>query len=127
MPTNFWFILIIGIALILTFDTLGAIASRKFNFNFSKVSILSLFIFLGISIWATKTINATAGISIAGLLSLVDATLGWRLFNHFNPNLGELESTFTEEAQDGKDLKPSFVFGMVLFGLFVGWLGTWLA
>lgn len=127
MPSNFWFILIIGIALILIFDTLGAIASRKFNFNFSKISILSLFIFLGISIWATKTINATAGISIAGLLSLVDATLGWRLFNQFNPNLGELETQFTKEAQDGKDLKPTFVFGMVLFGIFVGWVGSLIA
>lgn len=127
MPSNFWFILLIGIVLVLTFDTLGAIASRKFKFNFAKLSIISLFIFLGISIWATKSINATAGISITGLLSLVDATIGWKLFNQFNPQLGELETEFTNEAKDGEELKPSFVFGMVLFGLFVGWIGTLIA
>lgn len=127
MPSNFWFILSIGIALVLAFDILGAIASRKYQFNFSKISVLSLFIFLGISIWATKSINATAGITIVGLLSLVDATLGWKLFNQFNPNLGELESQFTDEAQEGGELKPSFVLGMVLFGLLVGWVGTLLA
>ncbi len=127
MPILFWIILSTGIVLVLTLDVLGAIASRKFQFNYTKLAIISLLIFLGISIWATKTINATAGISISGLISLVDATLGWKLCNKFNPNLGELEAEFTEELKKNAELEPTFVIGMVLFGLFVGWVGTLLA
>ena len=127
MPNQFWIILGTGIVLVLALDVLGAIASRKFQFNYTKLAIVSLIILLGISIWATKSINATAGITITGLLSLVDATLGWKLASKNNPNLGELEAEFTEELKDGGELKPTFVIYMVLFGLVIGWVGTLLA
>ena len=127
MDTTYGIILITGWALVLGIATIGAAASRRFNFNYGILSFLSLAIYLGISIWATRAVDATAGITIAGLITLVDATLGWKLCRKFNANFGSLSEELEEEISSLDELKPGFVIGMVLIGLGVGWIGTLLA
>ena len=127
MDTTYGIILITGCVLVLGIATIGAAASRRFNFNYAILSLLSLAIYLGISIWATRALGNTAAITIVGLITLVDATLGWKLCRKFNANFRDLAEDMEEDLQDLDELKPSFVIVMVVIGLIVGWVGTLLA
>lgn len=127
MPVDFWIILGIGIVLTLGISSLGAIASRKFQFNYAVLSIVSLILYLGISAWATHSVNATAGITICGLLGLLDATAGLKIAQVLKPYLGKMDDELAQEFLKEKELDPGLVIGLLAFSLFIGWIGTWFS
>jgi len=61
-----------------------------------------------------------AGITMTGLLGLVDTVLGYEIATRLKANFGVLQ-----EELDAEDMQsPSYVLGMVAFGLFMGWIGS---
>ena len=65
-------------------------------------------------------INQMAGITMTGLLGLVDTILGLEIATRLKANFG----IFQEEL-DAEDLRsPTYVLGMVAFSLFMGWIGS---
>jgi len=127
MTQSYFMILLLGGIAVLIFDALGSIASRKLNFSFKTLSILSPLIQLAFTIYAGMKIDAMAAISLGGLLALIDAIFGYKVILKFNPLLSEAEKeAFEMFADDGKP-KVLFVLFLVLTGLFVGYIGSVIA
>ena len=127
MTQSYFTILLIGGIAVLLFDALGSIASRKLDFSFRKLSILSLFLQLSITAYAAYQIDTMAAISIGGLIALIDAVLGYKITLSLDPKLSEEEKEALEIfAEDGKPKVP-FVLMLVCTGLFLGWIGSIIA
>jgi len=127
MALSYFTILFVGTFIVLLFDALGSIASRKFNFNFRKLSFLSLLLQLGITAFAALKNGTMAAITTGGLIALIDAILGYQLTLLLKPNIGDDEKEALEMfAEDGKP-KIQFVLFLVLSGLVVGWIGSIIA
>lgn len=125
--TTYFIILAIGLALV-TFITIGgAIASRKFNFSYNRMSTLTVLSYLAISIVATRTIDASAGITIVGLLGLYEAVIAWRWIFKFDANFKEHTEEIKAMFGEGYVPPPWVVLLVVGFYLFIGWLGTLIA
>jgi len=79
--------LLIGLIFITLIDTLGAVASRKFNFKYTYLGLLSFAIYIGIgyllSSWYFESIIVLA---ICALLGLYDSTIGLKLSIRFKAN-----------------------------------------
>ena len=116
-------IILSGILLVTILDALGAIASRKFNFNYSSLSLLSFAIYLFIGYWAGAKLGTMAGITLSGIVALYDAIIGWKLSIWLKPNLGMYEELLKEEIEK-MELPFTLVIIMTLFGMSIGWVGT---
>jgi len=79
--------LLIGLIFITLIDTLGAVASRKFNFKYTYLGMLSFAIYIVIgyllSGWDFELITVLA---ICALLGLYDSTIGLKLSIRFKAN-----------------------------------------
>lgn len=83
---------IIGALVAITIlDTLGAVASRIFKFNYTSLAILSCTVYGLIG----YLISPVSGLSMALLASLIvafyDGTIGWTLSKKCKPNFGVSE------------------------------------
>ena len=127
MTQSYFIILLVGIIIVLLSDAITSIASRKFNINYKILSVFSILLQLLITGYAALTIGTVAAITIGGLISLIDAVLGYQITLKLKPNLGEEEKEALDLfAEDGKP-KVQFVLVLVVTGLFVGWIGSLLA
>lgn len=79
--------LFIGLIFITLIDTLGAVASRKFNFKYTYLGMLSFAIYIVIgyllSSWHFELLTVLA---ICSLLGLYDSTIGLKLSIRFKAN-----------------------------------------
>lgn len=123
LEQQFFIILIIGIVLLAILNSSAAIASRKFNFRYSRLTMISFLIYIGTSYYAALSLGRMAGVSISGLLGLFDATVGWRIAYNLKPNWDGIEKEFPIEA----DLPLLMVIIMVIFALIIGAIGTTIA
>jgi len=123
------YIILLAVSLLLTtaITILGAIASRKYGFNYSYISLFSILLYFGISYLGTIYIHATAGITLVGLIGLFEGTIGWKLSLKYDANLGELKNEMKEILDEGFNPHPILVLSMVIIYLFIGWLGTLMA
>ncbi len=122
MQTYFLTLLICIIA-VLSFDAIGSVLSRKMNFNYAWLTPISLILYIATGFYGTLLINQMAGITMTGLLGLVDTILGYEIATRLKANFG----VFQEEL-DAEDLRsPSYVLGMITFSLFMGWIGSLFA
>ena len=123
-----FFILLITALTTITILTIGgAIASRKFNFDFSIISFFSLTIYFVISILATNIIDATAGVTLVGLMGLFEATVAWKLVLKFEATFGEKGQEIKEMIEENYNPHPTIVSIVVLIYMFLGWLATLIA
>jgi len=127
MMQTYFTILCYGGVSVLLFDAIGSIASRKFNFSFKNLSILSLLLQLGFTVYAGLKIGASAAITIGGLLALIDAVLGYQITLKFNPLLSDEEKEALDMFADNGKPRVPFVLFLVLTGLFVGFIGSIIA
>lgn len=125
MLYTYFAILGLGLLSVTVFIILGSLASKKFNFSFSYLSIFSLALYFGISYVGTVLIHEIAGITLVGMVGLFEATIGLKLILKFGASIDDL----TPDAQDllEEDPHPSLVLLMVLAYMFIGWLGSLLA
>lgn len=127
MTQSYFTILLIGGIAVLLFDALGSIASRKLNFSYKNLSILSLFLQLSITAYSGFNIGTMAAITIGGLIALIDAIIGYKITILLEPKLSEEEKEALDLfAEDGKP-KVTFVLMLVATGLFLGWIGSIIA
>lgn len=112
----------IGILAILFIDTVGSITSNKLNFSYSYLSPISFLIYTSIAFWVTRKINRKAGITIAALLGLIDATIGWKISMALGANI---ENATIEITLMTWVFTALFATGIAaLFGLIGAWLAT---
>lgn len=128
---TYFAILAAGILYVLITILLGAWASKKFDFNFASLSILSIAAYLYISYTATILLSPMAGITIVGIIGLFEAIVGLKLMVkmgiEINVDLDELEEDMEEDVMDeDHNPHPSIVLMMLLAYMFIGWIGTLL-
>lgn len=114
-------ILLIGILAITLLDSLGAIASKHLNFNYSLLSVVSFIIYVGFAFFLARQTDKRTTIILTGLLGLFDATIGWKLSELLGANTGENKVEITTTI-----LITTAVF-MTAFASLLGLLGWWLS
>jgi len=115
-------ITLLGILAILFIDTVGSITSNKLNFSYSYLSPISFLIYTSIAFWVTREINRKTGITIAALLGLIDATIGWKISIALGANI---ENATIEITLMTWTFTALFAAGIAaLFGLLGAWLAT---
>jgi hypothetical protein len=124
MILTYFAILALSLSLLIFLIIVGAIASNKWQFNFSYVSFVSVVLYLATSYWATVLITPMAGITILGLIGLFEATAGLKLALKFNANLEDEEGDLPDFLSNNTAPPPPLVLLMVLVYLFIGWIGT---
>lgn len=124
MVFTYFSILIISLSLLSLLIIGGAIASKKWQFNFSHVSFISVALYLATSYWATSLITPMAGITILGLIGLFEATIGFKLALKFKANLEDVEGDLPDFLKNNSAPPLPLVLLMVLVYLFIGWIGT---
>lgn len=127
MPTTFFALLGLGLFINITLITLGALLSKRFDFNFSTLGVFSLCFYLALSCAGTKMIDATAGITLVGLIGLFESIIGIRIIVALGGKLDDLDAEIIEILNEQKNPPPIVVVVMVLAYMFIGWIGTFLA
>lgn len=107
-----------GISSVTLIDTLGAIASRRLNFNYGWLIIFSLFVYTFTAYFVSARTNLSVAFLANCIIGLYDATVGWKLSLALNAKTGmtadEIKNTnlpFRLIAM----LITSFVFGYLGF------------
>ena len=127
MLTTYFSLLGIGLFINITLIVLGALLSKRFDFNFSTLGVFSLCFYLGLSCAATRMLDATAGITLVGLIGLFESLVGLRVIVALGGKLEDLEEDMVQFLQEEKTPPPTLVVAMVLAYMFIGWIGTFLA
>lgn len=100
--------LLLALTAVTLIASLGAIASRVFNFNYGYLSILSFLVYVAIGYF----VSPAAGLNIAILVSLAvgfyDATIGVKISFACKANFGRLQD-------EVEKVTPSFMLTTMLF------------
>lgn len=110
-----------GIASIAILNSLGAILSRKLNFNFSRLAFLSFAIYIAAAYFVSAESGKLPALVSAAALGIFDATAGWEISKACKANFG-IYKEMTENISI-----HTRVFGTVLFSLLLGFIGYWLS
>jgi hypothetical protein len=70
-------VMLIGAATVLLFDTVGSLASRRFNFNYASLAPGSWLIWAGAGYFAAPYGSYAASGLAGGAVAFIEATLGW--------------------------------------------------
>jgi hypothetical protein len=76
---------LIGVTII---DTVGAVSSRKFNFKYEYLILLSAALYIYISFVASLEYNYLMAFLINGLIGFYDGTIGLKLSVYYKANGG---------------------------------------
>ncbi len=79
MTRDFLSVVALGSAAVLLLDGGGATAAQRFRFAYSKLCPVSWGIYTALGWLGVHALGLSAMLAAAGLVGLVDATLGWRL------------------------------------------------
>lgn len=76
-------------------DTVGSLASRQFNFNYSVLGPVSFIIYGATAFIATRKYGLATGVIFAAILGFFDASIGWGISTALNANTDELPIAIT--------------------------------
>lgn len=101
-------------------DTVGAVASRRLNFNYGYLSIFSFATYMGVVYFLTPAYSLPTALFANIILGVYDATIGFWLSIILGANTGYSEEKM--KAMLGKQtitimLAVSLLFGMIGYGL----------
>jgi hypothetical protein len=113
--------ILIGTLLMLAIDISGSLLSRKLKFNYAWFSILSFINYVFIGYLQAYLGFANTGIYSAAFVALLDATFGLYLCKKLKAFVGNIDLEHNESIQ----LITTII--TVLFGAFLGWVGSLLA
>jgi uncharacterized membrane protein YeaQ/YmgE (transglycosylase-associated protein family) len=106
-----------GISAVTLIDTLGAIASRKLNFNYGWLIIFSLVVYTFTAYFVSSRLGLFSGFLVNCIVGIYDATLGWKFSLALNANTG-----MTDEEK--KDANLTFrLIATLIIALLFGYLG----
>jgi hypothetical protein len=113
--------LILGLSIVTVIDTVGAIASRYFRFNYGYLSIFSFSVYFLIGYLASTQSNLNIVLLVSVIVGIYDATVGWKLCLLLKANF-----TLTEE-QVKKTTLSFRLAAMLICSSFFACLGYWVA
>ncbi|TBO40244.1 hypothetical protein [Pedobacter kyonggii] len=105
---------LIGLICITLIDTLGAVASRKFNFKYTYLSILSFAVYMGIGYFLSNHFQLIIIFATNSLLGLYDSTIGLKLSIRLKAN---------SENIDTVESNAKMVISMIIVAVFFGFIG----
>ena len=108
-----------GIIFVTLIDTIGAVASRKINFNYGLLAPLSLLNYVSVGYLASDTHGVKTALAASFVVGLYDAIIGVWLSLKLKANHGYNEEE--EKFASHPFVKLFLVFVSVLFG-FIGHL-----
>ena len=85
-----------------------------------------MIIYLGISYLGALMINPMSGITLAGLIGLFEATMGFKLMLKFKANIEDFREELKPILDDKYNPHPGLVLAMVFAYMLIGWFGTLL-
>lgn len=117
--TNFNFLIyaLVGLASITLVDTIGAIASRKMNFKYSYLSVVSFTIYILVAFFVAKDYSLPLALFINAILGLYDGTIGFWFSIILKANNG----LTTEQINELLGVKSGFY--MILISLIFSIIG----
>ncbi len=98
-----------GIISVTLIDSIGALASRRLNFNYAWLIILSLLTYLLLGYFGSKHINPSTAITVSIFVGIYDATVGLWFSIKFNANIN----------QSGDEPKSPGVFHLLVLMLII--------
>jgi len=107
-----------GLICITLIDTVGAVASRKLNFKYTYLSIVSFIVYIGIGYLISKQYGLTIALIVNAILGLYDSTVGMSLSIRAKANTGNIT---------GVEGNPKMIVGMIITALFLGIFGYFLS
>jgi hypothetical protein len=116
---NLFLIVLIGGLMVVIFDTVGSFASRIFGFKYQTLIIGSFLIYGTVGLAAAKYNGLIFAPLAAGIISLIDSTLGWCISWIIGPGRFEME-------MNSKNIINTVIFVVsigVMSGLIGGLLG----
>lgn len=116
---NIYTVLITGCLAVLLLDALGSIASCHFNFNYGLLSPFSMLIFGMVAAYANPVSNFHIAISMAALVGLFDATIGWKTSKMLHANMGILAQ------EDSDHLEWDSILFTIFFAVLCGIVGAY--
>ncbi len=111
----------VGLILITVIDTIGAIASRKMNFNYAYLSVLSFAVYITIAYLASADYRTGIVLFLSSLLGLYDGTVGFWLSIVLKSNNGKT----TEETSEKPGLMSAVT--MIIIAIILGLIGNGLS
>ena len=114
-------IFLLGVLLVTLLDSLGAIASRNFDFKYSNLSTVSSLLYLLIAFLIAKKTDIKTGVIFSGLLGLFDATIGWKISMLLKANIGNSKTEI--------NILVWIIMAilMTVFASVIGFIGAWAA
>lgn len=115
-----------GLLCVTVIDTLGSITSRKWNYNYTYLSVLSFMVYAAIG-YAGHGLDIGREWSLitAALVGVYDAIVGWKISVALKANWGKMKQQVEEQKLSDQ------VFAMILISVvfsFGGYaLSEWLA
>ncbi|MCX2746158.1 hypothetical protein OO013_19925 [Mangrovivirga sp. M17] len=85
-------ILLIGLLAVGLLDTLGSIASRQLDFNYSFLSPISFIIYGTTAFLSARQKDLKTGVLFAAILGFFDSTIGWKLSLLLDANTGDINN-----------------------------------
>lgn len=113
--------ILLGLVAITLVATLGAWVSRKFNFNYSRLTLISLSIYITIGYLVAKRAGLNAAILANAVMAFFDATVGWNLCLRFQAKLSLKEE---ESLNTPASIR---VILMIVIGAACGYVGYLMA
>ncbi|HLT86265.1 MAG TPA: hypothetical protein VKZ57_01670 [Sphingobacterium sp.] len=83
---------IVGLALlsVTAIDALGAIASRKFRFNYGYFTVLSFITYLLTGYFLSFVTSASSVLLLCGMVGIFDGTIGFKIAQRLKPYAGKV-------------------------------------
>ncbi len=83
---------IVGIALlsVTAIDALGAIASRKFRFNYGYFTVLSFTAYLLTGYFLSFVTSLSSVLLLCGMIGIFDGTIGFKIAKRLKPYAGKV-------------------------------------
>jgi hypothetical protein len=112
-------VILLAAVAVLTFDTMGSLASRRFGFAYSTLMAGSFAIYLAAGFGTASDGSLIPCVLAGGIIGLVDSTLGWAISWRIGP--GRPAVKYVTVSSVLRTVAFVTVLGAV-FGAIGGWL-----
>jgi hypothetical protein len=77
---SFWIATAVAVAAVLLFETLGALAAKRFGFSYGNLTVPMwvLYLLLGLFV-QVALLDVRRSVTVAAIAAVVEATVGWRI------------------------------------------------
>jgi hypothetical protein len=72
-------VICVGISTVTVIDVLGSITSRKLNYLYSHLTVISLIVYTFIGYYISKIAGLESALMVGAVVGIYDGTVGWKL------------------------------------------------